>query len=99
MQREVLQNGGEVYEELHARQWFSQTQSASCVGGKAESGGKRVWAAPHILRRKCVGLMIMIEDITDTGGNETEVAVHMNAAAWVQLLYQNVTTAGDRTGG
>lgn len=40
MQREVLQNGGEVYEELHARQWFSQTQSASCVGGKAESGGE-----------------------------------------------------------
>lgn len=45
-----------------------------------------------------MGLMTMIEDITDTGGNEAEVAVNMDATAWVQFLYQNVTTAGDRTG-
>lgn len=45
-----------------------------------------------------MGLKIMMEDITDTGGNEAEVAANMNATVWVQLLYQNVTAAGDRTG-
>lgn len=45
-----------------------------------------------------MGLKIMIGDITDTRGNEAEVAADMNATAWAQILYQNVTTAGTELG-
>lgn len=34
LQREVLQDGGEVEEELHARQRLAQAHSATCGGGK-----------------------------------------------------------------
>lgn len=66
--------------------------------GRAESRGKTEWPASRILRGQCVGLKIMIRDITDTGGNEAEVAADKNATAWVQILYQNVITAGTGLG-
>lgn len=66
--------------------------------GREQWRGKRVWAAPHILRGKCVDLKGMIGVITDTGGNEAKVVANMNATAWVQIFYQNITTAGTELG-
>lgn len=45
-----------------------------------------------------MGLKIMIGDITDTRGNEAEVAADMNATAWGSNLVSKRYHSWDRTG-